>query len=54
MQEERQAAGISDPKMDTGPETDERSDLMLDFLDNRPDIPGLDFIEENKTRPPAA
>jgi hypothetical protein len=54
MQEERQAAGSSDQNIELGPETDERSDLMLDFLDNRPDVPGLDFVDEKEMKPPAA
>jgi hypothetical protein len=33
---------------------DPRSDLMLDFLDNRPDVPGLEFLDDNTRMPPAA
>jgi hypothetical protein len=54
LQEKRHAAGFSDQNMDPGLESDERSDLMLDFLDNRPDLPGLEFIDEKQMRPPAA
>jgi hypothetical protein len=54
LQVERQAADFSDQDIDPGPEADERSDFMLYFLDNRPDISGLEFIDEKQMRPPAA